>query len=164
MKRNKLDHLVVGVGEYKITDDPSDTIKTYALGSCVAIIAYDEKNKVAGMMHIALPDAKVSLEKSKILPGYFVDSGIPVFLDDMKKHGAIITNLKIKIVGGANIADKDSYFDIGRRNVIAIRKLLWQNNLAILAEDIGSNFSRTVSIDAKTGEINISSRGNKWTI
>lgn len=164
MKQNKLDHLVLGVGEYKTSKNPNDTIKTYALGSCVAIIAYDDKNKIACMVHVALPESKVSPGKSKIQPGYFVDTGIALLFNEMKKCGAEKRTTWIKLVGGANVADRDSYFDIGRRNVIAIRKILWKNNIAVIAEDIGSNFSRTVSIDVGTGEVAISSRGNKWTL
>ncbi len=38
------------------------TIRTSGLGSCVGVVLYDETKKIAGMVHIMLPDS--SLGKS----------------------------------------------------------------------------------------------------
>ena len=35
--------LIVGVGDYKVSNNSEDEIKTFALGSCVAVIVYDKK-------------------------------------------------------------------------------------------------------------------------
>ncbi len=156
--------LVVGVGEFKISNNPDDVIKTYALGSCVALIVFDRANIIAGMVHLALPDSTANPEKSSELPGYFVDTGITILLTEMGRYGAERKNCWIKIAGGASITDPDSFFDIGKRNVLAIRKLLWKNNLAISSEDVGGNYSRTVSVNVSTGEIEILSGGKKWAI
>lgn len=156
--------LVVGIGEYKISNNPEDVIKTFALGSCVALMVFDKINLITGMIHIALPESSANLEKSKELPGYFVDTGISVLLKEMGDNGAVRKNCWFKIAGGASITDPDSFFDIGKRNVLAIKKLLWKNNLAIEAEDVGGNYSRTVSIKVATGEIEITSGGKKWNL
>ena len=61
----------VGIGEWAVSNDVADTLKTYALGSCVAVMIYDSRLLIAGMIHIALPDSAVDAERARILPGYF---------------------------------------------------------------------------------------------
>jgi chemotaxis protein CheD len=156
--------LTVGVGDYKISKNLDDKVKTYALGSCVAIIVYDRVNKIAGLMHIALPDSSVSPEKGKILPGYFADTGIPILIEEFKKLGTSRKGIWIKLVGGARVADPKSIFDIGKRNILAIKKILWSKNLGPIAEDVGGNFSRTVTVDVETGEVLITSGQKKWNL
>lgn len=154
----------VGVGEYKISANVNDVIKTYALGSCVAVVIYDKIRKIAGMLHVALPDSKVDPNKSLSSPGHFADTGIPALIEDMKKSGAMGRDSWIKIAGGAKIMDPNSLFDIGKRNIIAIKKILWSRNLGPIAEDVGGDFCRTVGIIVETGEVQISSGKKVWNL
>ncbi len=154
----------VGIGEYVVSNNPGDTIKTYALGSCVAVVMYDETYKVGGMIHIALPDSKVNPKKAETRPGFFADTGLPIFLKEMKKKGATRNTSWIKLAGGSNIMDESNTFDIGRRNAIAVKRYLWKNGLGVIKEDIGGNISRTVSIKVATGEVAVSNSREKWNI
>jgi chemotaxis protein CheD len=154
----------VGIGEVKVSNNPEDILKTYALGSCVAVIMYDKEQKVAGMIHIALPDSSVNPKKAATRPGFFADTGLPVLLEDMRKNGATRKNSWIKLIGGANIMDEEKTFDIGRRNAIAVKRHLWKNGLGVIREDIGKNISRTVSIAVNNGEILISNSKEKWNL
>ena len=154
----------VGIGEYCVSMNKEDLIKTYALGSCVAVIAYDRDSKTAGMMHIALPESSVNEERARTSPGYFADTGLPVFLKEMKWYSGMQNRRWIKIVGGASIMDDSRRFDIGKRNVLAIKKCLWKNRFGIIREEIGGKVSRTVSVSVETGELIVSSKGEKWTL
>ena len=156
--------IVVGIGEYVISRNREDVIKTFALGSCVAIIAYDILTKSAGLIHIALPDSSVNENKAKNTPGYFVDTGLPLFFKRMNGNGGMHSSFKIKIVGGSNIMDSNRHFDIGKRNVLAIKKYLWKNRLGVIREDIGGSISRTVSVTVDSGEILVSSKGKTWIL
>lgn len=159
-----MNSLVVGIGEYCVSNDPDDIIKTFALGSCVAVIMYDKIKKIAGLIHIALPYSEISDEKREKLPGYFADSGLPLLLDEMKKKGALFGNMWIKMVGGANVLNTKYNFDIGIRNVLAVKKILWKYNLGITAEDVGENKARTCMMHVGTGDIVVSSQSKKWKI
>ena len=154
----------VGIGEYSISDREGDEIKTFALGSCVAIIIYDRLRKRAGMMHIALADSSVNEKKAKEKPGYFVDTGLPLLLKKMNCGEMMARHLRIKLVGGSNIMDDNRHFDIGKRNVLAIKKYLWKNRLGIVGEDIEGSISRTTSIFVDTGEVIVSSKGKTWKL
>jgi len=54
-------NLIIGIGEYVVSNKKEDTIKTYALASCVAVIIYSSSKKVSGMVHISLPEAELIL-------------------------------------------------------------------------------------------------------
>ena len=40
------------------------TIRTSGLGSCVGVVLYDEAKKIAGMVHIMLPDSSLGKVRS----------------------------------------------------------------------------------------------------
>ena len=50
----------------------------------------------------------------------------------------------VKVAGGASILDDTNYFRIGQKNITAMRKIFWRNNVLIDGEDTGENFNRTV--------------------
>ena len=49
---------VVGISEFKISEDVGDTLITYSLGSCLGLVLYDPITKVGGMVHCLLPLSK----------------------------------------------------------------------------------------------------------
>ena len=151
----------VGIGEFYVSGKEDEQIRTCALGSCVGILAYNKMRRVAGLLHVALPDSSVNLEKAARLPGYFADTGLPLFLKKMGVVPARRNEFWIKLVGGATIMDENRHFDIGKRNVLSIKKLLWKDRLGAIAEEIGGNGSRTVTITVATGEVLISSGKEK---
>ena len=52
--------LVVGMGECRIARPPA-TLSTVALGSCVAVMAWDWKLRVGGLLHVMLPDSSIEI-------------------------------------------------------------------------------------------------------
>jgi chemotaxis protein CheD len=146
----------VGIGDFKYSKSELDELKTYGLGSCVALVVYSKTHHAAGMIHIALPEASVNEAKAKTLPGYFADTGIPLVIDWVDR----ISNrnrkqFTFRVYGGASILDDNNRFDIGRRNALAIKRLLWKYGCGIVKEELGGNASRTVSIQVGTGEVHV---------
>ena len=156
----------VGVGECKASKNPDEVIKTMALGSCVAVIFLDPINRAIGMVHVALPDSSINKERMQQKPCMFADSGIPKLINQMKSFGYKDRGrLIVKVAGGATIMDPNQTFNIGKRNILAVKKILWKYRLGALAEDVGKNHSRTVAVSVKTGKVVISSPGRgEWEI
>jgi len=154
----------VGIGEWIVSSDPADTLKTYALGSCVAVLVYDSKVRVAGMIHVALPDSAVDAARARTLPGYFADTGLPLMIEEMKGMGAVRAHVWVKLAGGSSVMDSAGLFDIGKRNILAVKKQLWRSTLGPVAEDVGGAISRTVTMSVSTGETTLSSGNRSWTI
>lgn len=156
--------ITLGVGDWAVSSDSADLIKTYALGSCVAVIIYDVSCRVAGMAHIALPDSAVDPAKARAQPGYFADLGVAVMIEEMKKKGATRPHVWVKLAGGAAVMDPKGIFDIGKRNVLAIKRALWRSSLGPIAEDTGGTTSRTVTMSVEDGSVFISAGPKQWTI
>jgi len=137
-----------------------------ALGSCVAVIFLDPANRSVGLLHVALPEAAINLAKSKERPGMFADTGIPALMKEMNRLGYIDGGkLIVKLAGGATIMDPKSTFNIGKRNILSVKKILWKYRLGAIAEDLGENYSRTVTIDCSSGKVMISSPGRgEWKL
>jgi len=155
--------IVIGVGGIGVSNTPGDLIKTYALGSCVGLILLDTKVNAIGMVHIALPNSEVKIQKSKMTPGYFADTGIPALLQLMAGKGSRKDGrgLMVKMAGGASILDSNNTFEIGKRNILTIKKILWRYGMGSLAEDVGGSHARTVSVSVDTKEVVISTSGRE---
>jgi len=159
--------IILGVGDYGASNRPGEDVKTFALGSCVSVILLDPKTRTVGMAHVALPDSSINKNKAAEKPGYFADTAIPALLQEMSRFGCDKRGkgMVVKLCGGANVMDTNDTFQIGKRNALAIKKILWANGMGAVAEDLGGNFSRTVSISVESGQVTLSSPGRpNWQL
>ncbi|SEA62303.1 CheD, stimulates methylation of MCP proteins [Desulfuromusa kysingii] len=159
--------IVLGVGDYGASNTPGDDVKTFALGSCVSVIFLDPKTRTVGMAHVALPDSSINKAKATEKPGYFADTAVPALLALMTKFGCHPRGkgIVVKLCGGANVMDTNDTFQIGKRNALAIKKILWSYGMGAVSEDLGKNYSRTVSISVSAGQITLSSPGKpNWQL
>lgn len=159
--------IILGVGDYAVSNSPGEILKTYALGSCVAVVCLDVDNKSVGMAHIALPESFVNPDRALQYPAYFADTGIPVLLKEMRRLGytGSFRKMKVKLAGGSRMMDDDGLFNIGERNLSAIRQFLSEQGLYVSAQDVGGKISRNVMVETDTGHVIIHSRGiGTWKI
>ena len=152
---------VVGVGEFAVTSDPGEVVKTFALGSCVAVIFLHKPTRTVGLIHVALPESQISPDIAGQRPGYFADTGIAVILEKMGKctgscGAKLAQGMVVKMTGGANVMDSNNTFNIGKRNVLALKKILWPLGMGPVAEDVGGGTSRTVAVVVQTGRVMLS--------
>ncbi len=146
---------IVGIGDYVISDDQEDFIKTFALASCVAVTVYNPFIHLAGMIHIALPNP-VDLEEAQRRLGYYATSGIPTLIHKMsRKSGNQSKDLQVKLFGGAVSLRTDDYFNIGPKNIKAVRETLLGLDLKIVDAHIGGAICRSLTMSVLTGEIEI---------
>ena len=159
-----LKQITVNIADMKVSNDPSEFLVTYSLGSCCSLAVYDPVVKVSGLIHIMLPDSTIEKNLDNINPHKFVDLGVPALYKEMFKHGCKRQNIITKVMGGSNVMDKNKFFNIGERNFTAIRKMLWRNNMIIHKEDVGGSKSRTVKIYTATGKVIISSGSEEYEL
>jgi chemotaxis protein CheD len=151
--------IIVGVSDMKTSSDPAATLVTYSLGSCIGIAVYDPVAKAGGLLHYMLPESTLDGTKAKNNPFMFADTGIPALFKDTYRLGAKKQRMKVVVVGGAQILDQKGFFNIGKRNHMAVRKIFWKNQVMIDHEDVGGNVNRTIRLDVATGEIHIKVSG-----
>jgi len=144
--------ITVGMGEIKIAEPPHH-LMALGLGSCIAVALYAEDARIGGLAHIMLPCINDAHNRSN--PARFADVGIAMVIDKMTRRGAQTQNMWAKIFGGANmfpgIISADSNMDIGKRNILAVRKELENHNIKIIAEEVGDHVGRTVLFDTSDG-------------
>jgi len=142
---------VVGISDCKVSNDKDAILTTYALGSCIAVAAHDPVASVSGLLHYMLPDASLDQQKAAQNPFMFADTGIPKMLEQIAQQGGSRKRLVVRIAGGAQMVNGHEVFQIGRRNYLAARKLLWKAGILISAEAVGGEVSRTVRVEVGTG-------------
>lgn len=150
----------VGMADYKACREP-DQLTTLGLGSCVGIALYDPVTKISGLAHIMLPDSTQIRNNSN--KAKFADTGIRELIQTMVLMGASKHRLTAKIAGGAQMfamkSDNSDVMRVGERNVEAVKKVLSEEHICILAEDTGLNYGRTVEFDSRTGIYTIKAVG-----
>ncbi len=158
---------MLGVGELGVSRTPGDIIRTLALGSCIAVVLLEPRTRSIGMVHVALPDSFIDPKKAALQPGYFADTGLECLLGEMKRITGLDNERRfmVKLAGGAKVLDPNNAFNIGKRNELAIKKILWARGMGAHSEDVGGQISRSVSVHVDTGRVVIVSAGRgTWEI
>ena len=153
--------MIATISDIKISNNADDVIITYALGSCIGITVYDPVAKVGGLLHYMLPDSMLDEQKAREKPAMFADTGIPLLFKSCYAMGAEKKRMIVNAVGGASILDDANFFRIGQKNIMAMRKIFWKNNVMIKAEDTGANYNRTVRLEMRMGKVFVRSFGGE---
>ncbi len=143
--------LTVGVGDCKVSGDRDTALVTHALGSCIAVAMHDPVAGVGGLLHLMLPESRIDPAKAEARPAMFADTGITYLLSEMALKGALKRRLSLWVAGGAQVIDDGGVFNIGKRNYLAVRKILWQGGLLLRGEEVGGTVSRTVRLEVGSG-------------
>jgi chemotaxis protein CheD len=153
---------VVGVADIKVSRQPGARLITYALGSCLGVAVHDPVAGVGGLLHVMLPTGTIDPEKMQTKPAMFVDSGLPMLFKECYRLGARKERMIVKVAGGAHAGatEEGDRFQIGKRNVLALRKLLWKNGVLLHAQETGGiQTSRTMWLDVGTGAVTLKVNG-----
>ena len=154
-----MSQLVVGVGDCRVSNDPESVIVTYALGSCVALTVHDPVAGVGGLLHFMLPESAIDRTKAQQNPYMFADTGIPRLFHSAYELGAEKRRMVVTASGGAQVLDPNGVFQIGKRNCLALRKILWKAGVLVHAEDLGGQDSRTVHLEVSSGRVSLRGPG-----
>jgi chemotaxis protein CheD len=146
---------IAGVGDWVVSAEPDITLATYALGSCIGLIAYDPQARVGGLLHFMLPDSALNPEKARRQPGAFFDTGMECLLADLDGLGASRRRLRFFMAGAAKVLSQGDFFDIGRRNHLAAKRKLWEIGHSVEDEDCGGGSSRTFKIRLGDGLVTV---------
>src|SRR5579863_7405665 len=142
--------IMVGMAEIKVarSDDPAGTaaptLTALGLGSCIGVCAYDGQARVAGMVHVVLPENVVACDEA---PGKFANTAIPALIAEMEKLGASAQRISAAIAGGAQLFSFDggaSRLAIGDRNTESVLRALQSHRVRVVAQDVGGRIGRTV--------------------
>ena len=147
--------VIIGVGDMAVSNNAQVILSTYALGSCIGVIAYDSVSKVGGILHLMLPDSTISPDKAAKQPAMFANTGLPLLFRAMGGLKAERGRVRILVAGGAGMLSGSDPFKIGERNSAATLDFLGKNGLSVCHQDIGGSINRTLHLDVGTGTVSM---------
>jgi chemotaxis protein CheD len=142
----------VRVADYAVASGES-RLATSGLGSCVAIIVHDADAHIGGLAHVLLPTESMSRDSAN--HAKFPATAVPLLISEMKKLGAR-GPFTGKLVGGASMFGAllpVGGVNIGERNIEAARRALGAAQVAIVAQDTGGDYGRSVLFHVQDGRV-----------
>ncbi len=122
---------------------------TTVLGSCVSLCLWDPELKIGGMNHyvfdfwngVGLPTPK------------YGNIAIPTLIRKMQMYGCKKNNLKAKIFGGSDMLSMHTNGNRspGVNNIILAEEILKEENIPIIAYDVGGKYGRKIKFNTATG-------------
>lgn len=139
-------------GEYYYSGE-EEYIST-TLGSCVAACIWDEKHKIGGMNHFMLP--LTDKDHSEVTWGSlptdatrYGNYAMEFLINELLKHGGDKTEFQVKLFGGGKVLEGSG--NVGKRNIEFVMDYVKSENLNLVSQDLGENYSRKVLFDPLTG-------------
>lgn len=140
----------IHIGEYFACREPA-TITTL-LGSCVSVCLFEPGVPIGGMNHIFLPGDGYR--------GNFASANrygvnlMEMLINTIMKLGGNRKKLVAKVFGGGRILPSmSSTICAGDKNISFALNFLDQENIHIVARDVGGNDSRKILFSTDTGQV-----------
>jgi len=143
----------IGIGEIGVAGDGA-VLRTF-VGSCVGLVLFDGRRRIAGLAHIVLPESHGVGEPC----GKYADTAIPEMirrLDAVASGGPLRLAAK---VGGARMFAFPAGLAIGDQNVAAVERILAARGIPLLSRDCGGDRGRRASFDVATGVLQVETLG-----
>ncbi len=137
----------VETGQVKVGRENA-VLRSNAIGSCIAITAYDSVKKVGAIAHIMLP-GRSPKEDSPNKTRYAADA-IDVMIDQMACLGVSKNDLEVCLVGGGNVLQR-SDDTVCEANIESVINILEEKGIRIRAKVLGGILRRSVSLDLEKG-------------
>ena len=153
-KFKSLPETMVGMGQVVLGQAPVRLASI--LGSCVGVSLYHPRTRQAVLAHVILPDSQ---GRSLSTPGKFADTAIPHMLKLLGQAGLPAGGLVAKLAGGSNMFGHNGPLQIGAANGEAAARALAAAGIRVVAQDMGGNQGRRISLDCTTGDIVIEIAG-----
>lgn len=145
----------VPTGEVKVSNGGRLTVG--ALGSCVAVVAFDPATRVGGIAHVMLPGA--ARPHSRGSSTRYAEDGIRALLTGMTAAGADPERLALFAIGGANVLKRVDD-PICSAIVDSVYDCLEKSGLSWTATETGGMLRRSCALDCRTGRLSYTIGGS----
>jgi chemotaxis protein CheD len=152
--------LIVGVADCQATNRAGAVVTTYALGSCLGVTCYDPVAKVGGLLHAMLANSRLH-HQAAARKAMFLDTGMADLVSRVQQCGGNPRQFEFKVFGGARVLQADEYFNIGTRNVQAMREIAAQFSLRIRVWEVGGQVNRTIRLHLADGRVRLRMPGQQ---
>jgi chemotaxis protein CheD len=131
------------------------------LGSCISIIMYNPRLKLAAICHSLLPqDKKNDLSEDKLDNAKYLPHAFHSMYNWLESRGVKDSEIIIKVFGGGKVLPSDDIGgrrlisnSIGSMNIDSALRLILGKKMIISAIDVGGEMARKVFFYTHTGEV-----------
>lgn len=132
-------------------------LRSIAIGSCIAIAAYDVRKKIGAMAHVMLPGRAPEKETQ---PTRYAANAIDKIIDLMTRAGAGSCDIQACLVGAGNVLEKEDD-TVCKANVKSVMQLLEEKNITVRATVLGGTERKGVFMDIEDGRVFYTKGENK---
>jgi len=150
--RPRMPRNLVSAGSYVISGKKRAVLEV-VLGTCVGITICDRLANIGGLIHLLLPEPTDMSRPWQ--PQKYAATGLPIFIEALRKAGASRERMQACIAGGALIdplCELDFGLDIGGRIVEIVEKILDREGISVVSSETGGFFTCRLSLDLQTWE------------
>ncbi|MBX2882733.1 MAG: chemotaxis protein CheD [Granulosicoccus sp.] len=138
----------VNIGEIKIAKAP-DMLKSL-LGSCIGIGFVWRKKKIFGLAHCLLP---IGSDANNSASARYISEAVPQLIKQMGIEKRDRKYIEVHIAGGASTLNQN--YNIGEKNIVAVREVLNEYGFTVKYEDLGGELSRQIVVDCNKYDVDI---------
>ena len=151
----RLDLMTTGITKYAFTGEiaigsDNELLVSTPLGSCIAIIAYDKKNKIGGIAHVMLPGKAPNNSKNE---NRYAENAFSNLFKQLTELDYKNKKFDLCLVGGANVLKKQQE-TICDDILESIKNIVSRNKINLVISKVGGYKRRSVSLDISTGIAN----------
>lgn len=124
-------------------------LQSKAIGSCIAIVAYDSTKNVGALAHIMLPGiAPANIDRSERTK--YAANAIDTMVRMASYLGSKKEDLEVTLVGGGNVLNRADD-TICKDNIESTLQILREKGLKVRARALGGTDRKSVSLDVERG-------------
>jgi chemotaxis protein CheD len=148
---------MVRMGELAASAVGGDVLVSLGLGSCIGLALVYRRAGIAGLAHIVLPASGGSAPSDAYK---FADIAVPELIARVVAAGGRRQMLEAALVGGASMfAVSSSSLEVGQRNEAAVRDLLDELRISVVASETGGARGRTIRVYVGTRRVTVREAG-----
>ena len=126
-------------------------LKSKAIGSCIAIVAYDAARSIGALAHVMLPGSAPAGRRPDEETKYAANA-IDSIVAQIASRGSKSNDIEAVLVGGANVLDRKND-TICKDNIESVLELLEKKRIKVKARAVGGTNRRSVSLDIERGTV-----------
>lgn len=136
-------------------------LQSKAIGSCVAIVAYDATKNIGALAHVMLPGKTPMVKKRRQKTRYAADA-IDAMVNQMSQLDSKTEDIEVVLVGAANVLSREDD-TICRDNIESVLDSLAKKRLKVKVQALGGTARRSVSLDIERGIVSCAEGNGRQT-
>jgi chemotaxis protein CheD len=147
--KDPLQEIFVSSGEAKACRGEG-ILRASAIGSCVAVAAYDPGSAVGGMVHVMLPGKSPDPDPS--VKTKYAKDAVEEMMRVMSNLGALEARVHVCLIGGGNVLG-DGHDSPGPDIVRSLTEILGGKEITPVAMEVGGTQRRSCALHVARGRV-----------